>query len=191
MINNIALAASQTVNDGDAVKLASGKVTPCTSSDTQADFIVQESKTSGATDIVMPLMIAARRNARFKIGITPLHNEAAAVSGTSTTVVIAQSGYAGSELVGGVVYIKEQNAHRVISASSATSGGNITITFIEPLAVAPSAGNKVSTVPFGINGDPKFLAKNTIDTALANKTGGAVNVMQIDLKNKQLEVVFK
>lgn len=191
MVNNILLAVSQSIADGDALKLASGKLTPAGSADTQVDFIAQETKVSGATDLLYPLVVAARKNARFKIGIIPLHNEVAAVSGTTTTVVIAQADYVGSELVGGIVYVKELNQQRVITASSATSGGNITITVNEPFTSAPAAGNKVSTVPFGIGGDPKLLTKNTVDTAIANKTGGPFNVFNVDMKGKAIEVVFK
>lgn len=108
MVADNQLAASLTVADGDALVVSNGELAKATSSTTQVDFICQEAKTSGSTDIVKPLCVPARRNARFNIDITPLHNEVAAISGSTTTVVIAQSGYgSGNELQYGTVFIKE------------------------------------------------------------------------------------
>lgn len=191
MIKGPQLAASISVAVGDALVMSNNELAKATSSTTQVDFICREAKTSGASDIVKPLLVDARLTKSFKIGITPLYNDVAAASGTTTTAVIATSGLSSNDLRYGFVYCKELNEQRVISASSATSGNQSTITVVEPFSRAIAAGDSIRVVPFGIGADPKLSDENELSVAVADKTGGPVRVLAVDLKAKQVEVVFK
>lgn len=189
----VPMGNSLTITDGDALVMSAGKLALAGSGTTLIDFIACETYTSGATEYKEPLLLPfAGNDLVCEIKITPLFNNVAcAANGSTTTAVIAQAGYSGSELVGGTIYIAKTRQQRVITASSATSGGNVTVTWIEPINVATASGDLVSIVPFGVKGDPKLASQSTVDTSLANKTGGPFYVTKIDLRNQKIEVRTK
>ncbi len=188
---DVQLAASQTMAEGDCFVVSNGELTAASSSTTQVDVIGQEAAVSSTGDIVKPAVLPARAGI-FEFSVTPLHDKVSAVSGTTTTAVIAQAGYgSGNELRYGTMLNETTGEQRRISASSATGGGNITLTTEEAFSRAVATGDKISTLPFGIEGDPKLATKSTISNAQADLSGGPVRVKKIDMKNRKIEVKFK
>lgn len=181
------LGASLTVLAGDLLQESNGKLIFATAAGTPR-FLALEDKTSGATDIVF-IKVLDLSLCLLKHGITPLLDEAAVVSGTTTTVTAALSAGSTNDLVGGVVYLKEQDAHRIITANTYGSG-NVVITFLEPLDRAPVAGEKVSMVPFGPSDQAVKLASSNpqrnISTAIADLSGGKMAVEEVRLDKKDI-----
>lgn len=188
---DVQLAASQTVAVGDALTVSNGELTVATSSTTQIDAIAAEAAVSGTTDIVKPACYPARGEKCWEVGFTPLHDNVTASGGSTTTAVIAQAGYSGNEVRYGFMYLHGTRELRRISASSATSGGNITLTTEEPFSRAVVNGDKISTVPFGIEADPKLATKATLSSAVADATGGPVRVKKVDMLCKKAIVKMK
>ncbi len=188
---DIQLAASQTAAVGDAFVVSNGELTAASNATPQIDAIIAEAALSGTTDIVRPAHVPARGEKIWDVGCAPLHDGVTASGGSTTTAIIAQAGYVGNELQYGVMYLKGTNEHRRISASSATSGGNITLTTEEPFSRAVVNGDVISTVPFGIEGDPKLATKATLSSAVADKTGGPVRVKRVNLRSKRIQVKMK
>lgn len=187
------LAASQTVLKGDALILENGELRVATASDTSyIDCIAAQDMTSSTTDIKKPMTIAARGAGNvFEDTITPLLSSVTATGGSTTTAIVPTSGLSSNDLRYGFVYCKELNEQRVISASTATSGGVSTLTVVEPFSRAIAAGDTISAIPFGVGADPKLASKNSISSAVADKTGGPVIVEKVDLKRQVIEVRSK
>ena len=185
---NMQMAASITGLGGDAMSLVNGKLAAATSSTTQVDFVLAEDKTSGATDVIKPKVYRARDN-QFRIGITPLIDKQLCLSGgTTTSIVHNTTGFSANDLRYGLVFSHSTNELRTISASAATTG---TITVVEPLARALTTADKISVIPFGIGADPKLSSCRLLSTAIADKTGGPVEVVDVDFPHKTVLVRFK
>lgn len=184
------LGASQTAVDGDAMVFTLGKLVAAGSSTTQVDFIMAESATSTATSLVKPKVMLAKNGGLFKIGFTPLLDKLACLSGGTTTSIVHNTiGYSSNDFQGGLVYSHATGETRLISASAATTG---TLTVVEPLTRALVAGEKISVIPYGPGASPKLgSAGRTLSSAIADKTGGAVQVMAVDMHNRVATVRFK
>jgi len=214
MVADTILGASQTINEGDCITLpaaggaTSGTLIVSTSAATKVDFVAAESMATGATGFQTPNALVLDTNVipkpkcyvgsgsdnEFVITIAPL---VGTVQGGATTTVItaANASFAGAsanDYRGGMAYVTSQGPkfQQPIVASGVASGNNIAFTLLSPLPSAPVAGDTMTVVPFGIGGAPKLLTKNTLSCAVADKTGGPVEVMKIDLKNKSVYVRF-
>lgn len=188
LMENMQMAASVTGKDGDAMTLTNGKLAAATISSTQVDYVLAEDKTSGATDVVKPKVVRARGNT-FQIGFTPLLDKVACLSGgTTTSIVHNTTGYSANDFQYGLLFSHSTNEVRVISASAATTG---TLTVVEPLSRALTTSDKISVIPFGLGASPKLATVRTVDSAIANKTGGPLVVLDVDFLKKQLDVEFK
>lgn len=206
------LGASQSINEGDCLTIDSSangrRLRVSTSSDTQVDFVAAETMATGSTGFQTPntlvlatnvipqpkCYIAHAGHTAFKVAILPLVGVVQA--GASTTVVTgANASFAAAsanDFRGGVAYVTSQGPafQQQIVGSGAASGNNIAFTLLSPLPAAPAAGDSITVVPFGPGDAPKLLTKNTLDCTVANKAGGAVEVMKVDLKNKTVTVRF-
>lgn len=184
--DDLQLGPSVVATKGDLLIFSNGKLILATATSTP-QFLAMESKTSTSTSLTKILVMDIRL-ALLKSQITPLHNDIAIVSGTTTTAVAAAgSGLSGDEYLGAVIYFPEQDAHRIVSASSASSGSNVTFTFLEPLGRAPVAAEKFRAVPFG-PGDAaiKLSAEDAVSNALADITGGKIFIDEVRLDKKQI-----
>lgn len=184
------LAASLSIKDGDALVIANAKLAKATSSTTKVDFIAGQDATSGATDIVRPMVYKAAIGV-YEIGFTPLKDAVVCSAGSTTTATFPDTVLTLNQLQYGLMYLHATKETRVISASTLNNGTSVTATVIEPFSKAIASGDKVTIIPFGIGGDPKLLTENTIDTAVANKTGGPLNVTTVDMAGRKASVKFK
>lgn len=187
------LAASQTVLKGNALVRENGELRVATASDTsKIDCVAAEDMTSSTTDIKKPKVIAATGTVNvFENDIDPLLDEVVATGGSTTTAAVPTSGLSSNDLRYGLMYCKELNEQRVISASTATSSGSSTLTTVEPFSRAIAAGDTISAIPFGVGADPKLADKDSVSCAVADKTGGPVIVEKVDLKRQMVEVISK
>ena len=182
---DLQLGPSVVATKGDLLIFSNGKLILATAQSTPL-FLALESKTSTGTSLTR-IRVLDIRLALLKSQISPLLDDVSIVSGSTTTAVVPLTAMSGDELVGGVIYFPEQNAHRVISASSATSSSNVTITFLEPLNRAPVAAEKARVVGFG-PGDAaiRLSAEDAISTAVAGLSGGKMFIDEVRLDKKQV-----
>lgn len=193
MRDDLQLGASKTVSVGDLLEFSSGKLQRCNAQADTPEYVAQEDNASTSTSLVKPKVVEVGR-ASFNVAHTPLINGVAVNSGSTTTVLCALTDGSSDDMVGGVVYFPEQDAHRIISANTYSSNV-VTITFVEPLPRAAAAGDTVRATAFGPGTRALKLDSSNPHKALSSArgdiTGGSVRVRKVDLKNRVVEVYFR
>lgn len=193
------LAASATVVAGDALEFANGKVQRVNAAADVVSYIALESATATATSQTMIQVVkAAGSNGVFAVPITPLLNDVAVNSGSTTTALAALADGTENDLAGGIVLISSAGQDPVTSAriiSANTYSSNVvTITWLEPLAVAASSSDTLRVVPFGPGETAVKLHAstmyNTLSVVRGDETGGKVGIFAVDLAKKEAQVTF-
>lgn len=191
--DDLQLKVSGTCSIGDALEFASGKLQRASAQDDTPEYVALEAATATSTSLTTVKVIEVGRSV-FQVGITPLLNESTCSSGSTTTAVCTMSAGSSNDMVGGVVYIKDTNEHRIISANS-YGGGNVTITWVEPTSSAVASGTVISAVPYGPGTRALKLNSSTpysgLSNAIADITGGSARVRKVDLKKKVVDVYFR
>lgn len=191
--DDLQLKVSGVAAVGDLLEFASGKLQRCNAQADTPEYVAVEAATATSTSLTTLKVIEVGRSV-FQTAITPLINDVTASSGSTTTAVFTMGAGSSDDLVGGTIYIKELDAHRIISANT-YGGGNCTVTFIEPLTRAVASGDTVRLVPFGPGTRALKLDSSnphsTVSVAIADITGGSARVRKVDLKKKVVDVYFR
>lgn len=184
------IAASATVVAGDALEVTDGKFKRVSAAGDTVVAIAAESATSTATSLTKIKLVEVFGNI-FEVGITPLIDDVAANSGSTTTALVALTDGSSSDLVGGTIYVNGEQ--RIISANTYSSNV-VTITWLEPIADAVASGDLVRVVPFGLGTLALKLHAsnfyNSLSSAIADITGGKVAIDNVDLEKKVAHVYF-
>lgn len=188
IMREVQIAASATVQKGDALEFVSGKAKRVNAAADTVRCIAAEDATSTATSLTKIPVIDVF-GAIFETDITPLLDDVAISASTTTTITAAMSAGATDDLVGGIVYAN--GLHRIISGNT-YGGGNVVITVLEAFPSAPT-GN-VRLVPFGYGTVANKLHASTmynaISTAIADISGGTVAIHDVLLDKKVARVYF-
>lgn len=191
--DDLQMAASATITAGDALEFANGKLQRANAQADTPEYVALEGNTTTSTSLVKPKVIEVGRST-FTVPHTPLINDVAVNSGSTTTVLCALADGSSSDMVGGVVYFPEQNEHRIITANTYSSNV-VTITFVEPLPRAAASGDTVRATAFGPGTRAVKLDSSNphkaVSSARADVSGGSVRIRKVDLKNRVLEVYFR
>lgn len=191
-IVEVPMAVSATVAIGDACQFINGKLKRC---DAQADVVTHiaaENYTTTSTEFkkvkAQPVEGMICRNT-----FTPLMDDITATSGSTTTALGALTDGSSSDLVGGLIYIKQLDETRVISANTYSSNV-VTITVVEPFSRAIAAGDSIRVVPFGYTDAALKLKASTyydgVSTVRGDESGGKLVVRDVDMKRKTVDVQF-
>lgn len=196
------LAASVSVDPGDLLEFVSGKAKRVNAQTDKPDYVSNEDVDSTADGGEKALVMDAMRgNGIWEVGFTPLYNDLVDQNqgaSSSTVAEIVAAGRSSNDLVGGIIYCVETKEQRIITASTATSGGgaqtgNILITVTVPFSVS-LAGKTIRVVAFGYGTAALKLDSsaphNLISNAVADLTGGNVTVYDVNMKAKRVQVVF-
>lgn len=191
--DDLQLKVSGVAAIGDGLEFTNGKLQRCNAQADTPEYVAIEAATATSTSLTTLKVIEVGRSV-FQVAITPLVDALTASSGSTTTAVCVLSAGSTDDMVGGTVYIKETNEHRIISGNT-YSGGNVTFTWIEPTARAVASGDTVSAVPYGPGTRALKLNSSTpysgLSNAIADITGGNARVRKVDLKNKKVDVYFR
>lgn len=194
---------------GGLLEIANGSVLPLNAADDKA-FGVFDSLSLPAS-LVRPATKRLSTTLGETVGLIPcLDNDAVfqsdmsgldapvmqnlnAISGTTTTVVVADT-TAGttSDFNGGCIFVNGEQRNIL---TSVLGGGNFTFTVDRPFTQAPAAGNKVtaSYMNAGMK-NVKLAATNPdqgVSRALADKTGGFVEIVQVILDHVDAKILVK
>lgn len=191
--DDLQIAASATVTAGDALEFSNGKLQRCNAQADTPEYIALEGATSTSTSLTTIKVQEIGRSTSY-VAHTPLINDVAVNSGSTTTVLCALTDGSSSDMVGGVVYFPEQDLHRIITANTYSSNV-VTITFVEPLPRAAAAGDTVRATAFGPGTRAVKLDSSNphkaVSSARADVSGGSVRIRKVDLKKRVLEVYFR
>lgn len=186
--DEVVAAASTTFVKGDALKFTSGKLALAGTTDTVEYISDQTLTTSSATEDYLDV-IKVDGNV-FEVGFTPLINDGACSSGSTTTALTALTDGSTSDLVGGLVYCKELDETRIITANTYSSNV-VTITVGKAFSRAITSSDTVRVVPFGYGSKAVRLSgEDGISTTIAGATGGKVAIYKVDMKKKTAQVFF-
>lgn len=146
--------------------------------------------TSGSTLELISYNPAKGSRLRYKTLLTgvdapPINGTAANSNAVTTTVKVTASG-SSNDYVGGTVYASNGESRR-ISADS-VSGGVHTFTVTRAFSRAITTGDTIIVVPFGAGIEGVKLSSTDpaqgISTATADKSGGYVDIQEVDLSVK-------
>lgn len=188
---NKQIAASATVLKGQPLTLAAiGKLGLSTVAQI-VDYIWDDADTtSTSTSLTTGKVIPAGKGvviwkAALNL-ITGASDVLCTVTGSTTTATFACTAGSSNDMIGGVIYLPYSDEPRLISANT-YSGGNCTVTWIEPVAVAPTTATYIRVSCIG-PGDKAVQLSATGGTAggavIADKTGGKLSVFRLKLSEK-------
>lgn len=191
-IIKVPMAVSATVAIGDACQFINGKLKRV---DAQADIVTHiaaENYTTTSTEFYLVKAIPTE-GLIFENVFTPLMDDITATSGSTTTALGALTDGSSSDLVGGLIYVKQLDEWRVISANTYSSNV-VTITVVEPFSRAIAAGDSIRVVPFGYGDMAIKLKASTYYDGVSNvrgdESGGKLFVRGLDMKRKAVQVQF-
>jgi len=117
----------------------------------------------------------------------------AVVSATASTVLFANGSGANGDFTGGQVLIVETGEQKTIS-SSTYGGGNYTLNVVPNWTTTPTSSNTLRVVPWSVGATGvKFASSNPqqgISVAIADKTGGNVNIQGVNLAKRTVLCSF-
>lgn len=186
------IAPSLSVVRGQLLKLdANGKLALATDT-AVVDYVAAEDGTSTSTSATFIKVSHAGKGlaiweAPLQL-ITGTTDPFCTVAGSTTTAVFACTAGVDQDMVGGIVHFPLLGKTRKITAN-VYSGGNCTVTFIEPLDGATATTDKIRVNIFG-RGDKLIQLDNTAPSlgiggaVIADKTGGKVTCYEIDMDKK-------
>lgn len=189
---------------------ANGKLSPIAAQTDRpqgiAKYPVTTTATGGETILLQDI---GWTDSIWKAYIVPQLNGVTAQTGGSTTsvIVLSDQAYAAGAWIGGQVFIKELNMFATITASTVTTGSGQPMTLSFTTAYTASGGTRVNSgvppfaalgqvlpkvpdgltiyaTPLGLNvAAAKFDAAtlSTISQAIADKTGGYFQVLEVVL----------
>lgn len=190
--SRLVMGASLTITKGDALKFTNGKLAKIAATDL-AEYVALETKTS-ASATEDAIKVVSVSGSLFEVGFTPLANDVAAASNSTATAAICALAGSNSDLVGGLLYCKELDETRVITANT-YGGGNCTFTVGLAFSRAITTGDTVRAVGFGfgttaLKGDSTNPHSN-ISNVAADVTGGKIAVYDVDMAKKKAIVYFR
>lgn len=188
------LAASQTILAGDPLKFDTlGKLTAIAA---QTDVVHCVAKTNGTSTstskTTIPVVMTRGGLQHFSTIFTPLLDDIAVNSGSTTTILAALTDGSADDLNGGTVYVKELDEQRVILDSSYSSNV-VTITVLTPFSQAVDNTMTVRMVPFGAGDSAVKLLATTfrgISAVRADQSSGKLSVFAVDMPKKRAIIGF-
>lgn len=185
---HVIAAVSTTFTKGDALKFTGGKLAAAGTTDV-VEYIADATKTTAASDEETLDVIKVDGNL-FLVSFTPLLNDIAVNSGSTTTALAALTDGTSDDLKGGLVYCKETGDTRIITANTYSSNV-VTITVGKAFSRALTSSDTIRVVPFGYGSKAVQLSgASTIATTRAAATGGKVAIYGVSMAKKQAEVFF-
>lgn len=183
------IAPSLTVLKGQPLTIgANGKLALSTAAQV-VDYIAEEDAISLSTSLTSIPVISAGKG--FGVWTSPLQlitgttDPNCTVAGSTTTATFACTAGSTNDMIGGLVYFPLSGEVRKITANT-YSGGNCTITWIEPIATAPTTSTPIRVNVFG-HGDKAIQLRSTGGAIggglIGDKTGGKITCYEISMSN--------
>ena len=176
------IKASATVAVGDALEFTSGKLGRVDAQDDVVKFVCLQAAVATATSQTK-VRVLPTVGKIFKVTHTPLVNDVAGVTNsTATTVKCALADGSSSDLVGGLVYCKELDQYRIITANTYSSDV-VTITVAEGFTRAVTTTDTVRITAFG-PGDAAVKLHgtnyhNSVSSVRGDEAGGKLVIRDI------------
>jgi hypothetical protein len=204
LLTKVLVAASYTFRAGEALNMASGVASAATAAQlvthiynaliTPSNLLrpatPDTSTTAGENALVYDV---GGSGLVYECDITPTINGTAANANASTTSVLVTFGGGATDFNGGQVYIPELDEQRTITVDAFGAGVH-TFTVTPAFSRAPTTGDTVRAVGFSKGRIGVKLDATTpslkVSTAIADLSGGKVNIEDVNLKARTANVSF-